>query len=109
MGLRQTKAERWSAEAAGVGRVGRPTGTTAARVVPLARDQPPVPGQQRRRGHREHLAPTAGGNEPRQRRQPEPVGWLVTDPAGLAAQDRVFVPEHQKLSVLGQPVPCQHR
>jgi len=37
---------------------GRPSGTPPAGVVPLVGDQPPVPGEQRRRGHREHLTPT---------------------------------------------------
>jgi len=87
---------------------GRPPGTTAARVVPLARDNPPVPGEQRRRGHREHLAPPAAGNQPRQRCKPQPVARLVTDPADLTAQDRVLVPEHQQLGILGHPLPCQH-
>jgi hypothetical protein len=81
----------------------------AARVVPLARHQPTVPGQQRRRGHREHPAPLAAGNQSRQCRQPQPVTRLVTDPANLAAQDRVLVPEHQELDILGRLVPGQHR
>ena len=34
---------------------GWPSGTPAAGVVPFACDLPPVPGEQRRRGHREHL------------------------------------------------------
>src|SRR5271165_2768451 len=59
--------------------------------------------------HREHLAPPAAGNQSRQCREPQPVAWLVTDPADLAAQDRVLVPEHQELGVLGRPVPRQHR
>ena len=64
----------------------RPSGTPAARVVPSARDQPPVPGEQRRRGHREHLTPPAAGNQSRQCREPQPVARLVADPADLAAQ-----------------------
>ena len=88
---------------------GRPPGTPPLAVVPLTCDQPPVPGEQRRRGHRIHLTPAAAGNQPRQRRQPQPVGWLVADPADLAAQDRVLVPEHQDFGVLGHPVPRQHR
>jgi hypothetical protein len=90
-------------------RCGRPPRTPAARLVPLARDQPPVPGEQRRRGHREHLTPPAARDQSRQRRQPQPVGWLVADPTDLAAQDRVLVPEHQNFGVLGHPVPRQHR
>jgi hypothetical protein len=87
----------------------RPPGTPAARVVPLARDQPTVPGEHRRRGHRKHLTPPAAGNQSRQRREPQPVARLITDPANLAAQDSVLVPEHQQFGVLGNPVPCQHR
>jgi hypothetical protein len=33
---------------------------------------------------------------------------LVTDPAHLAAQDRVLVPEYQQLGILGNLVPGQH-
>jgi hypothetical protein len=85
-----------------------PPWTLAARVVPLARDQPTVPGEQRRRSHREHLAPPAAGNQARQRSKPQPVGRLVTNPADLAAKDRVLVAHHQKLGVLGHLAPGQH-
>ena len=37
-----------------------------------------------------------------------PVGRLVSYPAGVAAQHRVFVPEHQQFSILRQ-VPAQHQ
>jgi hypothetical protein len=87
---------------------GRPPRTPAAGVVPFARDQPPVPGEQRRRGHREHLAPPAAGNQSRQCRQPQPVARLVADQADLAAKHRVLVPEHQELGVLGHLMPGQH-
>jgi hypothetical protein len=60
---------------------GWPSGTAAARVVPFACDQLPVPGEQRRRGHREDLAPPATGNQSRQRREPQPVARLVANPA----------------------------
>ena len=82
---------------------------TAARVVPLARHKPAVPGEQGRGRHREDLAPPAAGNQPRQRREPQPVARLVTDPADLAAQDSVLVPQYQELSVLGRLGPGQHR
>jgi hypothetical protein len=88
---------------------GRPPGTTAARVVPLARHKPAVPGEQGRGCHREDLAPPAAGNQPRQRREPQPVARPVTDPADLAAQDSVLVPQYQELSVLGRLGPGQHR
>ena len=86
----------------------RPSGTPAARAVPLARDQPPVPGEQRRWGHHEHLTPSAAGNQSRQCQEPQPVARLVTNPADLTAQDRVLVPEHQELGILGHLVPGQH-
>jgi hypothetical protein len=46
-------------------RRGRPPGTTTARIVPLMRDQPTMPGQQRRRGHQEHVAPPPAGDPSR--------------------------------------------
>ncbi len=87
---------------------GRPAGTPPAGVIPFAGDQSPVPGQQRRRGHREHLAPPAPGGQPGQCRKPQPVGSLVADPADLAAQHRVLVPEHQESGILGHLAPGQH-
>jgi len=48
-------------------RRGRPSGTPPARVVPLARDKPAVPGEQRRGCHREYLAPPASGDGAAQR------------------------------------------
>jgi hypothetical protein len=95
-------------ELADRGRRGRPSRTAAAGVVPLARHQPTVPGEQRRGRHREHLAPPAAGNQSRQRREPQPVGWLITNPADLAAQQRVLVPQHQKLGILEHLPPGQH-
>ena len=68
----------------------RPSGTPTGRVVPSACDQLSVPGEQRRRGHREHLAPSAPGDQPGQGRKPQPVARLVADPADLTAQDRVL-------------------
>ena len=87
---------------------GRPSGTPPAGVVPFACDQSPVPGEQRRRGHREHLAPPLPGDQPGQCREPQPVRRLVADPADLAAQHRVLVPEHQELGILGHLTPGQH-
>ena len=87
---------------------GRSSGTPPVRVVPFACDQPPVPGQQRRRGHCEHLAPPAAGDQPGQCGKPQPVARLVADPADLAAQHRVLVPEHQEFGVLGHLTPGQH-
>jgi hypothetical protein len=86
-------------------RRGRASGTPPARVIPLACDQAPVPGQERRRGHREQLGPPLPGDQPGQRREPQPVTRLVADPAGLAAQHRVLVPEYQEFGILGQLTP----
>ncbi len=36
-----------------------------------------MPGEQRRRGHREHLAPPAPGDQPGQRREPQRVARLL--------------------------------
>src|ERR1019366_2431407 len=48
----------------------------AAGVVPSAGDQPPVPGEQRRRGHREDLAPSPPGDQPDSAaRHSRPPGW----------------------------------
>ena len=49
---------------------GRPSGTPPVRVIPFACDQAPVPGEQRRRGHREHLTPSVPGDQPGQGREP---------------------------------------
>jgi hypothetical protein len=87
---------------------GRPPGTPSARVIPLACGQPPVPGQQCRRGHREHLTPSPPRDQPGQCREPQPVDWLVADPADLAAKHHVLVPQHQEFGVLGHLTPGQH-
>jgi hypothetical protein len=88
---------------------GRPSRVPSACVVPLARDQSPVPGEQGRRGHREYLATPAAGDQLRQGREPQPVGGLVPDPADLAAQHCVLMPEPEKLGILGHLAPRQHR
>ena len=87
---------------------GRSSGSPPAGVVPFAGDQAPVPGEQRRRGHHEHLTPPSAGDQPGQCRKPHPVGRLVADPAGLAAQHRVLVPKYQELGVLGHLTPGQY-
>jgi hypothetical protein len=78
-----------------------------ARVV-LLRGQSAVPGQQRRWRHREDLWPAPPGEEPRQRGEPYPVSRVVPDPADMAAEHRVLVPEHQQLSSLC-PVAAEHQ
>jgi hypothetical protein len=50
----------------------------------------------------------AGRPAPWQRGEPHPVRWLVTHPAGVPAQQRVLVPEHQQLGILRQ-VPAEHQ
>ena len=85
----------------------RPPGTSAAGVVPRACDQPPVPGEQRRRDHHEHFTPPSAWDQPGQCCEPQPVARLVADPADLAAQDRVLMPEHQEFDVLGHLAPGQ--
>jgi hypothetical protein len=45
------------------------------------------------------------GDQPRQCREPQPVARLVADPADLAAQHGVLVPEHQKFGILGHLTP----
>jgi len=87
---------------------GRPSGTPPAGIVPFTCDLPPVPGEQRRRGHGERLSPATPGNQSRQRREPQPIARLVADPADLTAQDRVLVPQHQQLGILGRLPPAPH-
>ena len=87
---------------------GRPSGTPPAGVVPLAGDQPSVPGEQRRGGHREDLTPPVPGDQLGQCREPQPVARLVADPADLAAQHLVLVPQHQELGILGRLTPGPH-
>ena len=40
--------------------------------------------------------------------EPQPVGRLVTDPAGLAAQHRILVPEDQQFGIPGHLTSAQH-
>src|SRR5208283_5457902 len=79
----------------------RPTGGPSAGVVPFTCDQPPVPGEQRRRGNREHLAPLSPLDPRRQWR--ERTAGSPADAADLAAQDRVLVPQDQELGVSWTP------
>jgi hypothetical protein len=98
-------------------------GRTASRAIPRDRrraagpascagvvfpgGEPAVPGQQCRRGYREDPGPAAPRDEPGQRGEPGAVTGLVPYPAGVPAQYRVLVPEHQQLGVL-RPVPADH-
>jgi hypothetical protein len=87
---------------------GRPSGTPPAGVVPVAGDQPPVPGEQRRGGHREDLTPPVPGDQFGQCREPQPVARLLADPADLTAQHHVLVPQNQEFGILGHLTPGQH-
>jgi hypothetical protein len=60
-----------------------------------------VPGEQRRWGNREHLGPPTPWDQPGKRRQPQPVSWLISDAAALAAQ-------HHELGILGHLAPGQN-
>lgn len=71
-----------------------PPGTPLAGMVPLPCDEPPTPGQQRRRCHDEHLYQAMAGDQPGQRRQPQPVARLVADLADVPVQHRVLMPQH---------------
>ena len=66
------------------------------------------PGQQRRGRDGEDFGPAPAREQPCQRGEPHPVRWLVPDPAGVPAQDRVLVPQHQQLSIL-RHVPAEQQ
>jgi hypothetical protein len=79
---------------------GRAAGPAAiAHVVP-ARGQPAVPGQHRSGRDGKDIGPAPAGEQPCQRGEPHPVCWLVPDPAGVSAQDRVLMQQHQQFSIL---------
>ena len=85
----------------------------AAGLAPVARvvshgGEPAVPGQQCRGRHRKDPGPVPPRDEPCERGEPGPVGWLVPHPARVPAQHRVLVPEHQQLGVL-RLVPAEHQ
>jgi hypothetical protein len=64
-------------ELADPGGCGRPSGAPAAGVVLLAGDEAAVPGEYGRRSHSEHLTPVVAGDQPGQRREPQPVSGLI--------------------------------
>ncbi len=51
-----------------------------ARVIPPAGDKSPVPREQRRRCHREHLSPPPPGDQLGQCREPQPVAPADSEP-----------------------------
>ena len=67
-----------------------------------------MPGEERRRCHREDFGPAVTRYEPGQPGEPDPVGRLVAYPAGVAAQHRVLVPEYQQFGILRQ-VRAEHQ
>jgi hypothetical protein len=67
-----------------------------------------MPGEERRRCHREDFGPAVTRYEPSQPSEPDPAGRLVTHPAGVAAQHRVLVPEYQQSGILRQ-VRAEHQ
>ena len=80
-----------------------PPGTPAVRR-PSARHQPTVQASSVA-GVTANTSPTGGG-EPIATVPPvQPVTRLVKDPANLAAQDRVLVPDHQRPDILGRRRP----
>ena len=85
----------------------RAPGPASSAGVVFPGGEPAAPGQQRRGRDREHLRPAAARDEPGERGEPGPVSGVVPYPAGVAAQHRVLVPEHQQLGAL-HPVPADH-
>src|SRR5207247_5109596 len=79
---------------------GRPSGTPPARVVPPAGR--PAAGARRAAspGSPRTPRPTGGGGSAGIVPRATAVARLVADPADLAAQDCVLVPEHQQLGIL---------
>ena len=78
-----------------------------ARVV-LAASQFAVPGQERRGRHGEDPGPAPARQEPCHRGEPHPVAQLVSYPAGMPAQHRVLVPEHEQFGIF-RPVTAEHQ
>jgi len=86
---------------------GRSSGPPPAGVVPFAGDQP--------RCQASSVAGVTAKTSPHRRRgmsrdsaASHSRSGLVADPADLAAQHRVLVPEHQELGVPGRLAPGQH-
>ena len=86
----------------------RPAGFAPVARVVLARGQLAVPGQQRAWRHWADFGPAVAGYEPCQRGEPHPVRRLILHPAGVPAQHRVLVPEHEQFSILRPVAAEQH-
>ena len=90
------------------GTVGGRPGLRRLLVSYLPAGQPAVPGQQRRGRHGEDPGPAPARHKPCQRGEPGPVARLVPYPAGVPAQYRVLVPEHEQLGIF-RPVAAEHQ
>jgi len=67
-----------------------------------------MPGEQRRRGHHEHLTPPASGSAAT---APQPTDGRLAgnEPGRSGCEGQRLVPEHQELAVLDHLAPGQHR
>ena len=78
------------------------------RCIVLAASEFALPGQERRRRHREDPGPASARQEPCHRSEPHPVGRVIPYPADIPAQHRVLVPEYEQLGVF-RPVSAEHQ
>ena len=78
----------------------------SARIRPLARDQPAVPGQQRARRD-QPVGTQHSRQQPGQRRQDRPVGPVRLGPGDLTAQHSDLMTEHHDLRILGRLAAAQ--
>jgi hypothetical protein len=99
---------RRTARRARPGSVGGRPGLRRLLVSYLVPGEFAVPGQERRGRHGEDLGPAPARQEAGQRGEPHPVARLVPYLAGVPAQHRVLVPEHEQLGVL-RPVAAEHQ
>jgi hypothetical protein len=108
LALHAPMAPRWVArcdadhELADRGCRGRPSGTPPVRVVPFAVTSRRFQASRVAGVTANTLVPPAPGDRPGDCGEPQPVGRLVADPAGVAAQYSVLVPEHQQFGSFGR-------
>jgi hypothetical protein len=79
--------------------VQRPPGPTLGRVRPASADQLTVPAQQGRRRDQEDR-PAIAGQQLRQRREDDSVGWGVAGPGHPSAQHQELMAEDRDLHIL---------